>query len=153
MDPKGKLSWVRKLDDVVRDSVWQLNYSMILMGSLAALSLLLAMVGVYGLLSYSVRMQTREIGLRMALGAERQQILATVIKQGLARVAVGVAIGLLIAAGLTRFLGSLLFGVEPIDLLTFAGVALGLMTAACLASYFPARRAANVDPMVALRDE
>ena len=153
IDPAGALTWVRALDDVVRDSVWQLNYSMILMGSLAALSLLLAMVGVYGLLSYSVRMRTREIGLRMALGAERRQILATVMKQGLARVAVGVASGLLIAAGLTRFLSSLLFGVEPLDLLTFAGVALALMTAACLASYFPARRAAKVDPMVALRHE
>ncbi len=153
MDPKGALTWVRRLDDVVRDSVWQLNYSMILMGSLAALSLLLAMAGVYGLLSYSVRMQTREIGVRMALGAERRQVLAAVIKQGLARVAVGVAVGLLIAAGLTRFLGSLLFGVQPMDLLTFAGVALALMTAACLASYIPARRATKVDPMVALRHE
>ena len=100
-----------------------------------------------------MRERTREIGLRMALGTGRAQVLETVLRQGLGLVGVGVAIGLVAAAGLTGFLGSLLFGVESLDLSTFAAVYFVLLASALLASYLPARRAANVDPMTALRHD
>ena len=143
----------KTLQNLVRDSAWRLNYSTMMLGGLAGLSLLLAAVGVYGVLSQAVRQRTREIGLRMALGAEKSQVQRMMLRQGLAPVCVGLAIGILAAAGVTRFLGSLLYGVEPLDAPTFAGVALVLLASALLASYIPARRAASVDPMAALRHE
>ena len=141
------------LDDVVWDSTWKLNYTMILLAGLAGLAVFISAIGVYGVLSYSVRQRTREIGLRVALGAERPQVLKMVLRQGLSIAATGVVLGLVVAAGLTRFLGSLLHGVEPLDAPTFGTVALMLMAAAALASYIPARRAAKIDPMAALRHE
>ena len=152
-DPAAVITDIRALDSIVRDSAWKLNYSMMMLAVLAALSLLLAAVGVYGVLSEMVRRRTREIGLQMALGASRAQVLGTVLREGLGLVGVGVAIGLVAAAGLTRFLGSLLFEVEPLDLPIFAAVAFVLLGTALLASYIPARLAASVDPMTALRHE
>ena len=153
VDPNAIITDIRVLDHIVRDSAWKLNYSTMMLGGLAALSLLLAAVGVYGVLSEMVRQRTREIGLRMALGASRAQVLGAVLWQGLGLVGVGVAIGLVAAFGLTRFLGSLLFEVEPLDLPTFAAVAFVLLGTTLLASYIPARLAASVDPMTALRHE
>ena len=142
-----------RLDHLMRDSTWQLNYAALILSVLAGLALLVSAVGVYGVLSYTVRQRTREIGLRLALGAERPQVLKVVLRHGLSIGAAGVVLGLVAAAGLTRFLGSLLYGVEPLDVSTFAGVAVVLLAAALLASYIPARRAASVDPMAALRHE
>jgi predicted permease len=119
----------------------------------ALLALVLACIGLYGLLSYEVARRTREIGIRMALGAKAGDVLRAVIAQGIALAAVGVAIGMAIALGVTRFLGSLLYNVKAGDPLTFAGVALLLVAVAALACYIPALRAARVDPMVALRYE
>ena len=126
---------------------------MLLLTGLAALALILAVVGVYGVLSYAVRERTQEIGIRMALGAERSQVLALVVKQGVAMVGAWVVLRLLAARALTRFLRGLLFGVAPLDPASFATVALALLAAGWLASYLPARRATKVDPMIALRYE
>ncbi len=151
--PRASADRARTLEAVVRDSVYEVHYSMLLMSGLALLALALAIVGVYGVLSFSVRERTREIGVRMSLGAERSQVLHLVVRQGVKLAAVGVALGLVAAAGLTRFLATLLFGVEPLDLATFGAVAALLVLAAGLASYAPARRAASVDPTYALRHE
>jgi predicted permease len=124
-----------------------------LMGAFGLLALILAAVGLYGVLSYSVSLRTREIGIRMALGAPTKGVVGLVVWQGMRMVLLGGLVGLGVALALTRFLRSLLYEVEATDPLTFAGVALVLALAALLASYLPARRAAKVDPVVALRCE
>ena len=153
VDPHAVIQDIRPLDHLVQDSAWKLNYSTLMLGGLAGLSLLLAAVGVYGVLSEMTRRRTAEIGLRMALGADSGQILRSVLRQGVALVGAGVVVGIAGAAGLTRFLGSLLFKVEPLDPWTFGAVAAVLLGAALFASYLPARRAASVDPMAAIRHE
>jgi putative ABC transport system permease protein len=144
---------VRKMADIVRDSAWQLNYSMLLLSGLATLALLLAVVGVYGVLSHSIRERTQEIGLRIALGASRGDVLRLILRQGVTLIAMGIGIGFLAAIGLTRFLSALLFGVRPIDLPTFALSAAALLLVGAFASYFPARRATHIEPIEALRYE
>ena len=152
-DPRATIYRPRRMAEIVRDSTWRLNYSAMLMGGLAGLALLLAVVGVYGVLSFSVRERTQEIGIRMALGGARPQILAMILKHGLHLACAGVVLGLGAAALMTRFLAALLFGVRPLDPATFAAVAVALLGAALLASYLPARRATRLQPMHALRHE
>jgi ABC-type antimicrobial peptide transport system permease subunit len=126
---------------------------MLLLGLLAAIALLLAGVGIYGVIAYGVQRRRREIGVRMALGAQRGDVLRLVMGQSLTLTAIGIAAGVGAALLLTRFLASLLYSVHPHDPATFAAVAALLTGVALLASYLPARRALRVDPTVALRQE
>jgi ABC-type antimicrobial peptide transport system permease subunit len=116
-------------------------------------ALFLGAVGIYGVISYVVAQRTREIGVRMAMGAETADVSRMVLRQAMVLAGGGVLVGLVAAAGLTRLMASLLYGVSPMDPLTFGAVALGLSAIAMVASYIPARRAAGVDPVVALRAE
>jgi ABC-type antimicrobial peptide transport system permease subunit len=116
-----------------------------------AMALLLGVVGIYGVISYSVQQRTREIGIRMALGARKEELMRMFVGQGLRLAVIGVACGLVAALGLTRLMTSLLFEVNPMDPLTFTLVAVGLVAAAAVASYLPALRATGVDPLEALR--
>jgi putative ABC transport system permease protein len=144
---------VMTMDDLLSGSVSPRRFSAVLIGIFAGLALLLAAVGIYGVMSYVVGQRTHEIGIRMALGAQRGDVRRLVVNRGVKLAATGVAIGLAGALALTRFLSSLLFGVKPADPFTFAGVALLLAGVAVLACYVPARRAMRVDPIVALRYE
>ncbi|MBI1941984.1 MAG: ABC transporter permease [Acidobacteria bacterium] len=153
LDRDQPVSNIRTLDQLAAQAVGQQRFAMVLLGLFAALALVLATVGVYGVMSYSVERRTHEIGIRMALGADRKKVLRLVIAQGFILTLAGVVIGVSGALALTRFLESLLFGVEPTDPLTFVLVSILLTSVALLACYIPARRATKVDPMVALRHE
>jgi predicted permease len=121
--------------------------------ALGVVALLLALVGIYGVTAFSVTQRTREIGVRVALGAQRSHVLALIVRQGVALAAIGVAVGALAAFGATRLIGNLLYGVPPTDVVAFGAAAVLLAVAALAASWIPARRAARVDPIVALRSE
>jgi putative ABC transport system permease protein len=144
---------VRTMDEVMGNSTAQQSFNMLLLTLFAALALVLAAIGIYGIMAYSAQQGTREIGIRMALGAQRSDVLRMVIGQGLKLALIGVVIGIVGALAISRFLTSLLYGVKPTDPLTFITVSLILVAVALLACYIPARRASKVDPMVALRYE
>jgi putative ABC transport system permease protein len=153
VDPDQPVSNVRTMNDVFTEELVSRNTQMILVGTFAGLALLLASVGLYGVLSYTVAQRTAEIGVRVALGAQRSDVVRGVVRTALLLGAVGIVLGLLGALGVTRVLESFLFEVSPTDPATFAGVAALLLVVTVLASYVPARRAASVDPMAALRVE
>jgi ABC-type antimicrobial peptide transport system permease subunit len=123
------------------------------MGVLALVALVLSVGGVYGVMAYSVSQRTRELGIRMALGAHGRSVMSMVVRQGTLLAGLGVGVGILLAAGVSRGLSLFLYGVSPFHPPTFVGVALFLLGAGVAASYFPARRATRVDPMLALRTE
>ena len=125
----------------------------VLVSAFAGLAVLLATLGIFSVLSHSVAERTQEMGIRMALGAQRQELLKLIIGYGLALTFTGIGVGLVAAFGLTRFVSSLLYGVGPTDPATFVAVSIALILVALFASYIPARRATKVDPMVALRYE
>ena len=153
MDKELAVSNVASLEQVMSVSVGDRRFSTVLLGVFAGLGLLLASVGVYGILSYSVAQRMPEFGVRVALGATRSDVLALVLRQGCRLASLGVALGGIAAIALTRLMSSLLFEISPSDPSTFVGVALLLSIVAFVATYVPARRATKVDPMVALRYE
>jgi len=144
---------VRTMEQLSLNSTARQNFNLLLLGVFAGIALLLAAVGVYGVMSQTVEQRTHEIGIRVALGAKRSDVLKLVVGQGMVLILIGVGVGLAGALALTRFLSSLLFGVRPTDLLTFGVASTLLASVALLACYIPARRATKVDPMVALRYE
>jgi ABC-type antimicrobial peptide transport system permease subunit len=144
---------VETLDELVIGSVSVDRFNALLLTAFATVALLLALAGVYGVLAYTVRQRTGEIGVRLALGAGTRGILRLVIRQGMRPVILGIAIGLLGSVGLSRYLESLLFGVTPTDATTLIAVPLLLTVAAIIACYIPAVRAMRTDPIVALRNE
>jgi len=144
---------IKTVSDVISESVAPRRLNMLLLGIFAGLALVLAAVGLYGVISYSVSQRTREIGIRMALGASHNSVLRLVVGQGLVLSAAGVAIGVTASFFLTKFMATLLFGVSPTDPMTFVAISALLIGVSIVASVIPARRAMKVDPMVALRYE
>jgi predicted permease len=153
LDPALPLFGVEPLVNTLADSTGQRRFTMLVLGVFAAVALLLAMIGVHGVLSYTVAQRTREIGIRMALGADRNRVRSLVLGQGARLAAAGLGLGIAGAVGVARLLSSLLYGVHPNDPATIVAVAGGLGVVAMLASWLPARRAAGVEPSVALRAE
>jgi putative ABC transport system permease protein len=153
IDPDEATSTFRTMADVVFSSAANDRFNTLLLGAFAAIALLLTAAGIFGVLSYLVTQRTREIGLRMALGAQRTDVLRVIVGHGLRIFLLGLCIGVAGALVVTRWMSSVLFGVKPTDPLTFVVVALVLGIVAFLASYVPARRAMRVDPIVALRYE
>ncbi len=131
----------------------QTSFTLVMLTVAAAVALALGIVGIYGVISYIVSQRTREIGVRMAVGADSRDVCRMVLRQGMTLAGIGVAIGLVAAVGLTRLMSSLLYGVEATDPVTFGVVAVMLVAVALVASYVPALRASRTDPLVALRFE
>jgi len=153
VDPLITLSKVRPMEQVIAEGVSRQSFNMLLLSIFAGIALVLAAIGIYGLMSYAVEQQTQELGIRMALGAGRRQVVRLIVKQGMTPALFGVVAGLAIAFAITRVLGSLLYGVKASDPVTFALVTVILTAVALCATYIPARRAVNVDPVIALRQE
>jgi putative ABC transport system permease protein len=153
LDPELPIAAVATMDQLLADSLARSRFTMMLLGIFSAVALVLAAVGIYGLIAYSVTQRTQELGIRIALGAQRRDVLRLVLGQGARLTLLGVTLGLLAALAISRLLASMLFGVSATDPLTFAGVVALLATVALLACFIPARRATRVDPIVALRYE
>jgi putative ABC transport system permease protein len=151
IDPELPVFGVQTLDNAVSESLAQRRFSVNMVGLFALTALLLAAIGIYGVISYIVGERTHEFGIRLALGAERKNIMQIVMQQGLRMAVVGAAIGIVGALVLSRFMATLLYGVAAADILIFGGVALLFISVALVACYLPARRATKVDPIVALR--
>jgi len=153
IDPDEATSTFRTMEDVVSRSASGDRFNTLLLGAFGGIALLLTAAGIFGVLSYLVTQRTREIGLRMALGARRVDVLRVIVGNGARLTLFGLCIGVAVAVVVTRWMSSILFDVKPTDPLTFVAVAAVLSVVAFLASYVPARRAMRVDPMVALRHE
>jgi ABC-type antimicrobial peptide transport system permease subunit len=153
VDKDQPLFDIKTMDDIISQDVSAQRLAFVLLGLLASLALALATVGIYGVTSYAIGQRTHEIGIRMALGAGRYDVFSLVVGYGLKLAILGVAVGAAAAAALARFLSSLLYGVKSTDPMTYLVVSLILAAVGLAASYLPARRATQVDPMVALRDE
>jgi putative ABC transport system permease protein len=153
VNPSARVYTVRLLSDWVDQSFWQIRWEVSVLSAFAALALVLAAVGLYGMIAFHVSLRRREIGVRMAIGAQNTDIFKLILRQGLTSTLIGIAIGLMVSALITRALSKFLYGVSPTDLPTYASVALLWLLVASLASYLPARRASQVDPMEVLRNE
>jgi putative ABC transport system permease protein len=153
LDPHLALYDVERFQQLMLLPLFPAHAAGLLLGAFGSLALLLAMGGLYGVMSYLVTQRTREVGIRMALGARARDVLNLVVGNGMRLALAGIVIGLAGAFAVTRLLSSLLYGIRPTDFMTFAGISLALTCVACVASYIPARRATRLDPMVALRHE
>ncbi|MBZ5536319.1 MAG: ABC transporter permease [Acidobacteriia bacterium] len=151
--PNLPLANVRTLREILEESMTQTSFTLLMLGIAAGVALLLGVVGIYGVIAYAVSQRTREIGIRMALGAQQEQVRLMFVRQGLLLICIGIALGQGAAMGLTRLMTALLFGVSALDPVTYNAVTIVLGVVALLASYFPARRASSVDPVEALRWE
>src|SRR5262249_26882676 len=153
LDRNIPLTTIKTMDEKFSEATAQARYNALLLGLFAALALVMSQMGIYGVMSYAVSARTHEIGIRMALGAERRAVLSMIIGQGMKLAAAGLVIGLIAAVAATRLIKTLLFGVDANDPMALCGVALLLVIVALLACWIPARRATRVDPVVALRHE
>jgi len=153
VDPTVPIYDVRTMTDRMSGSLARQRFSTLMLGAFAFFALLLAVIGVYGVMSHLVAQGTHDIGVRMALGAQRGTIVTMVVRQGMELAGIGIVVGLVGAAALTRVMASLLFGISATDVLTFSTMPVMLAAVALLATYVPARRATRVDPVVALRNE
>jgi ABC-type antimicrobial peptide transport system permease subunit len=153
VNPELPVYGAQTLNDAVTASLEQRRFSMDIVAAFAVTALLLAALGIYGVISFIVSERTRDIGIRLALGAQRGKIMGMILRQGLGLATAGAALGLVGSVIVSHLMAGLLFGVSPTDLLTFAGVTLVLTAVALAACYIPARRAMRVDPMIALRYE
>jgi predicted permease len=153
VNPNMPVAGARTLDQIYKKSMARTSFTLVMMAIAAGMALLLGVVGIYGVIAYTVSQQTREIGIRMALGAQRHELTAMFVRHGILLTGIGAVIGLVVAFAVTRLMSSLLFHVSPADPLTYLLVSLGLVAIAAIASYLPSRRAAAVDPSEALRAE
>jgi putative ABC transport system permease protein len=151
MDPDLALAEVKTMDQIVSESLIGDRFISVLYGAFAIVALLLAAIGIYGVMAFMVAQRTHEIGLRIALGATREQVLALVLKEGVVLALIGLALGLVGACLVGQAMKSTLYGVGTVDFAAFSVVSITLLASALLACYFPAQRATQVDPMVALR--
>jgi putative ABC transport system permease protein len=141
------------MDRVISDELWRQRLAAILMGAFAGVAVLLATVGIYGVISHSMRSRTQEIGIRIALGAESSDLIGLALREGMKPVLLGAVAGLIIALSLTRFMQTLLYGVKAADPLTFAGIVTVLLSVCIVANFIPALRVTRVDPVIALKQE
>jgi ABC-type antimicrobial peptide transport system permease subunit len=153
VNPNLPLAQIRTLDDVYRQSMSRTSFTLVLLAIAGSMALVLGIIGIYGVIAYTVSERKREIGIRLALGSQVGAIKRRFVRQGLVLTTIGVIVGAAVAIPLTRLMSSLLFGIRPLDPVTYAAAILFLITAALLASYIPARRASAVDPVEALRAE
>jgi putative ABC transport system permease protein len=153
LDPEPPLAGVATMDQLLADSLSRSRFTMLLLGIFSAVALVLAAVGIYGLIAYSVTQRTQELGIRIALGAQRRDVLRLVLGEGARLTLLGLALGVLAALAVSRLLATMLFGISATDPVTFAGVVALLAIVALLACFIPARRATRVDPIVTLRYE
>jgi ABC-type antimicrobial peptide transport system permease subunit len=153
LDPDLPMYYVRTMEQRVDESLARRRFSMLLLGVFASVALVLATIGIYGVMNYLVNQGIRELGIRIALGASQRDILSLVVGQGMALSLFGVTLGLAAAFLLTRLIRSMLFGVAPTDPFTFAGISLLLAMITLLATYIPAQRATQIDPVTSLRQD
>jgi putative ABC transport system permease protein len=153
VDPNIGIDAIAPMTDLEASAVARERFYAVMVGVFACVAAMLAAIGIYSVLAHAVVTRTQEIGVRMALGAKRAQVLSLILRRGMTLTAVGIAVGLIGAAGASRYLQSMLFGVQPTDVTTFTAVAAAFATVAMAACYLPARRATAVDPVVALRQE
>jgi putative ABC transport system permease protein len=153
LDPDLPVTQLRTMPEVVNRSFWEQSFASWLLGLFSAIGIALAAVGIYSAMAYSVAQRTHELGIRMALGARRADVLKLVVRQGMGAVGLGMLVGLAANVGVLRLLASRLYGIGPLDLPTYAGAAFFILGVALAACYLPARRATRIDPVVALRYE
>jgi ABC-type antimicrobial peptide transport system permease subunit len=153
VNPNLPVAGIRTMQEVYGESLARQSFTLVMLGIAGSMALALGVIGIYGVISYAISQRTREIGIRMALGAKKSELVWMFVRSALVLTGVGTAIGLGAAAALMRFMRTLLFGISPLDLVTFTAVPIILVAAAALASYLPARRTAAIDPVEALRAE
>jgi putative ABC transport system permease protein len=153
MDPEQPIAAIATMDELLSGSLSRSRFTMLVLGVFAALALVLASVGIYGVIAYSVTQRTQEFGIRIALGASRRDVLRLVLGQGTRLTLLGIGLGIVAALVVTRLMATLLYGISATDPVTFTAVALLLALVALAACYIPAQRATRVDPIVALRYE